>query len=803
MPPSLLSHLCHLNLPSRTATATKTATATVLHSLSALASPVNVNVSMTFERPVRILFLSFCYRLINPNFLLSGQGQPPSDPNAHTNAQPAVAAHAPTQPIAAAVADSLGPPLPNTPTAQSPTDQPGPDNWITLTIPMPPLPLLPLPARPNSFPIPPSSSTPHPTNPADIPLPTTPSEHPQPQQHDSLPTSATPDDPEADPTQPTGTGLQSILRTLFLAQFATLRNIARNVGTLNPIFLSSDTPPDPKRAKELLRGLRAVPQGLVRRLERVEALLGASDGKTGARPSIGNQGGGNGKVLCAVCYDPLRVVEILEGDAKEEREVEREVNAHDEAEAEAEAEGMDLDETDSEDVGADPDAENEEMAPPQEEQQGVDMEGNPVPVSSTPTSASTPTPTGTKPMKTKKRKLSRPTHADSAVLALPCGHLFHAGCLAPWFGSHTTCPTCRFDIDPESLTLRIPQQHNRSGGGVGGGRTTETGTGAGNAGNTVGSPFEEVLDAVLGLATGVPIVFVNGRPIGFAAMRTPAQAPTPSGSAPNAEPGTTPLNQANQADLPRPPLPSRMNSSASGSGSNTMTGNRHHPYSRSTTPGPTGARTPTAFTASTNARGRQEQAMPHPSRSNSNNSRPQRKKWVCPEGTSVRLLVEAKEREVGLRCDDLSCMCGPEDDDDPPITSSSPSPAERIYLHKPLSTLEKRCMKEEGVRVKESACAHAFHAECLVMSARSFDPSLREREDLWAQTSGTAEAEEVEIEIACPRCRVRGVVTLTEWRRCVTVAAGSSSVEEETKAKGKEKEVREVGVQCDGGACLT
>ena len=607
-----------------------------------------------------------------------------------------------------------------------------------------------------------------------------------------------------------------MLRTIFLAQFATLQNIARNVGTLNPMFLSSERPPDPKRAKELLRGLRAIPQGLVRRLERVEALLGASDVKTSAGAGIGNESSaGNGKVLCAVCYDPLRVVEVLEGDAREEREVEREVGAQEDGEGGSEGEAMELDETDSEDVGADPDAEDEEMAPPQE-QQGVDSE-HPIPESSTPVAAtSASTPTGTK---SKKRKASHPAHADSAVLALPCGHLFHAGCLAPWFGSHTTCPTCRFDIDPESLTLRMPQQHNRSEGGGGGARTAETGTGAGNTGDAAGNPFDEVLDAVLGFTTTVPIVFINGRPIGFAAMHTPDQVPTPTGPAPSAEPGTTPLNQANQANPPQPPPPLRMNSSASGSGASTMTGNRHHPYSRPTTPGPTGR----AFVdvgierlraAAMGARaGRQEPATPHPS--SSGNSRPQRKKWVCPEGTSVRSLVEAKEREVGLRCDDLSCMCGPEDDDDFSTTSSSPSssspllvpsPAERMYLHKPLSTLEKRRMKEEGVRVRESACAHAFHAECLVMSARSCDPGLREREELWARSdsnsSGAAEGEEVEIEIACPRCRVRGVLTLNEWDQCAKVAAGPPN-DEETKVKGKEKEreVREVGVQCDGGAC--
>jgi hypothetical protein len=177
-----------------------------------------------------------------------------------------------------------------------------------------------------------------------------------------------PSDPilnDAEPRSGTGTGtgaaLDSFLRALFLAQFAT--NIARNVGTLTPARSSPSSARFPKRAKELLRGLQAVPPGLVRRLERVEVLLGAAaDVKGGLGTGSGSHGinghgsDGCGKVLCAVCYDPLRVVEELEGDAKEEREVEREVRAQDEGEA------MDVDETDNEDTGAD--AEDEEMALP-------------------------------------------------------------------------------------------------------------------------------------------------------------------------------------------------------------------------------------------------------------------------------------------------------------------------------------------------------------------------------------------------------------------------------------------------------
>lgn len=35
------------------------------------------------------------------------------------------------------------------------------------------------------------------------------------------------------------------------------------------------------------------------------------------------------------------------------------------------------------------------------------------------------------------------------VVALPCAHVFHHSCLFPWFQNRSTCPSCRFDLDPE------------------------------------------------------------------------------------------------------------------------------------------------------------------------------------------------------------------------------------------------------------------------------------------------------------------------------------------------------------------
>ena len=46
------------------------------------------------------------------------------------------------------------------------------------------------------------------------------------------------------------------------------------------------------------------------------------------------------------------------------------------------------------------------------------------------------------------------------IIALPCSHVFHSSCLVPWFSrpKQTTCPTCRFNIDPDNLTYEPPRR---------------------------------------------------------------------------------------------------------------------------------------------------------------------------------------------------------------------------------------------------------------------------------------------------------------------------------------------------------
>ena len=180
--------------------------------------------------------------------------------------------------------------------------------------------------------------------------------------------------------------------------------------------------------------------------------------------------------------------------------------------------------------------------------------------------------------------------------------------------------------------------------------------------------------------------------------------------------------------------------------------------------------------------------------------------WTCQRPLPF---AEAKEREFGVRCDNLSGMCRPDDgeeDDAPtalPLPLVSPSSAaKRIYLHKALLVPKRQYIAEEvgGVHVWESACMHVFHAECLVVSVRSDDPGLWTFGRVHSHASGITE-------VWVSRLRLHALVVTHRPRSCCMNrgAVSKSPIRppsEELTGNGKreehKKEVREVGEQWNG-----
>ena len=42
------------------------------------------------------------------------------------------------------------------------------------------------------------------------------------------------------------------------------------------------------------------------------------------------------------------------------------------------------------------------------------------------------------------------------VTQLPCGHLYHQGCISEWLSGNKTCPTCNKEVVPSEVVPSAP-----------------------------------------------------------------------------------------------------------------------------------------------------------------------------------------------------------------------------------------------------------------------------------------------------------------------------------------------------------
>ena len=121
---------------------------------------------------------------------------------------------------------------------------------------------------------------------------------------------------------------------------------------------------------------------------------------------------------------------------------------------------------------------------------------------------------------------------------------------------------------------------------------------------------------------------------------------------------------------------------------------------------------------------------------------PEKRQWTPPvgPGPTLRERVERKERELGLRCADISCGLGPSDEDPTPVVDA-------------------RQVRQVALRAADGgqACEHTFHAACLVSAERvaGWSGADAKRE--------VGEGEEEQVQVSCPVCRAGGCISREDW----------------------------------------
>jgi Ring finger domain len=341
-----------------------------------------------------------------------------------------------------------------------------------------------------------------------------------------------------------------------------------------------------------------------------------------------------------------------------------------------------------------------------------------------------------------------PPQEQPKIVCLPCSHVFHSSCLIPWFSKprHTTCPTCRFNIDPENLTYtpRQPQprqpdtpsdrppsepvqqeQPNRpamehSWLPPRSDARTEPGQPQPQAERTQQFPFtgfrSTVPDNAMPSATSRPNFNFGSPPHTFHHGRTQGSGFTVDFT----------WQIPNNADQDDERLAEDLQNQASafvqqflgGMGGASIFGGMPMP--------PMGSRHSNFFGRSTST----PAGPPQP-----------RKEWSPPPapGPTLRQRIECKEREAGLRCDDISCGIGPSDED--------PHPSH--FDHQ--SVIRQISISHESDR-SSNVCSHKFHPSCLVSADRCSG---------WGDD---IEHEKTPFEtVSCPMCRAIGSVSRDVW----------------------------------------